>query len=179
MSIELLAKQGHSRVYEGLAAVDSVQLQQMRNDSLRCCFLRMEDSPNRLNTIANVYGLEYINDAAARSVNATLYALQHTTSPTVWIAFGNDNDTDYTPLRALALRKVSLLIVVGHNSDNLRRTFADVIPTIEDTNSIAQAVQLACYSGLDHGTVLLSPATRLGQPTDVAGAMFTLQVNEL
>ena len=104
MSIQQLATQGRERTYSGLAAIDTARLRQMRDSAIRNCFLRFEETTSRIEHVATIHGKEYINDAAARSVNATLYTLHRTSGPIVWIAMADDSGTDYTALRSIALR---------------------------------------------------------------------------
>lgn len=179
MSIELLANQGRDRVYGGLAAVDSSKFRQMRNNSLRSCFTRMEEASNRMEHVARIYGKVFINDAAARSVNATWYALENTEGGIIWIAFGGDNDTDYSSIRPIALRKVRMLICVGTDNSALKAAFQDSIPVIKEVETISAAVHCACYSTLENAKVIFSPATHQGLPEEAAGRMFCHEVNEL
>ncbi|MCQ2294867.1 MAG: hypothetical protein MJZ67_04365 [Bacteroidales bacterium] len=179
MSIELLANQGRDRVHGGLASIDSAKLRQIRNEGLRSCFLRLEEAPFRMEFVARIYGKGFINDAAARSVNATMYAIENTEGSIIWIAFGGDHDTDYSRLRSCVLRKVRMLICVGMDNDNLHKAFQDIIPVIKDADSIATAVHCACYSPLDDVKVLFSPATPQGLSDETAGRMFRHEVNEL
>ena len=179
MSIELLAKQGRDRIYGGLASIDSSRLRQMRDQSLRTCFSRFDEAEYRLEYVARIYGMEFINDAAGRSVNATWYALQRLEGSVIWIAFGGDSQADYSRLHSLALSKVRMLICVGGDSRSLHEAFDHVIPTIVDVDSIGSAVHAACYSGLTDVKVLFSPATRQGLSDRTAGLLFRREVNEL
>lgn len=179
MSIELFATQGRDRVHNGLAAVDSVKLRQMRNNGLRSCFSRMEEASYRMEYVARIYGKEFVNDAAARSVNATWYTLENTEGNIIWIAFGGDSQADYQRLRALALRKVHMLICVGADTADLHAAFDSVIPVVKDADSIATAVHQACYSTLENAKVVFSPATPQGLDDETAGRIFRHQVNEL
>lgn len=179
MSIELLAKQGRTRVYGGLAAIETSHLRQMRDSTLRSCFARIEETAYRMEHVAHIHGKEYINDAASVSVNATWYTIEKTDGAIIWIALGDDNQVDYTRLRTLALRKVSMLICVGNDNSNLHRTFNGIVPEIIDVDTIAAAVQASCYSGIDHAKVLLSPATQPPTTPQELGREFRHQVNEL
>ena len=179
MSIELLATQGRGRVYGGLAAIDSDRLRQMRDATLRSCFSRFDESRFRMEHVANIHGIEFINDAAARSVNATWYALQRVEGSIVWIAFGGDSQADYRRLESLALRKVRMLICVGSNSRRLHEAFDTIVPSIVDVESIGTAVHAACYSGFTNAKVLFSPATPQGLSDETAGIIFNREVNEL
>ena len=179
MSLELLAKQGRDRIYGGLAAIDSSRLRQMRDPAIRTCFARFDEADFRLEYVARIHGIEFINDAAARSINATWYALQRIGGRIIWIAFGGDNQSDYRRLQTLALRKVSMLICVGSDNHQLHEVFQHAVPTIIDVDSIGSAVHAACYSGIADATVLFSPATRHGLSDETAGLLFRHEVNEL
>lgn len=179
MSIETLAKQDCSRVHGGLAAVESSKLRQMRNASLRSCFTRFDESSYRMEYVARINGKEFINDAAGRSVNATWYALENTEGSIIWIASADDNDTDYTMLRSVALRKVRMLLCVGADDSNLRRSFQGIVPVIESCDSIGAAVNRACYSNIERVKVLYSPASADLLTPEMAGEVFRHEVNEL
>ena len=170
MSIETLALQGRDRIHCGLAAVESDRLRQMRDAALRACFTRMEDAAGRM---------EYINDAAARSVNATWYSLRHLEGGVVWIAFGGDSQADYRQLCQPALCKVRMLVCVGSDNSHLHQAFHEAVPIIRDADSIADAVHIASSSGLEGAKVLFSPATRHGLSDDTASRLFRHEVNEL
>ena len=179
MSIETLAKQGRSRVHGGLAAVETTRLRQMRNNTLRSCFTRFDESSYRMNYVARIHGKEFVNDAAARSVNATWYTLENTEGSIIWIAAGNDNATDYTALRQVALRKVRMLLCVGTDNRRLHDSFKGVVPSIVDVDTIGEAVHKACYAGMEHAKVIYSPASNEPLTAEQAGEIFRHEVNEL
>lgn len=179
MSIETLATQGRDRVHTALAAIETEKLRHMRDNALRTCFARLEDTTHRMEHVARIYGKEFVNDAAARSVNATWYTLENTEGSVIWIAFGGDSQADYTRLRELALRKVRMLICVGGDTANLHRAFRDSVAVIEDADSIAAAVHSACYSPIAGAKVVFSPATKHGLDDETAGRIYRQEVNEL
>ena len=179
MSIELLAKQGRDRVYGGLAAIESARLRQMRDSSVRACFTRFDEARNRLEYVARIRGLEFINDAAARSVNATWYSLQRMEGGVIWLAFGGDSTANYQQLHQLALRKVRMLICIGNDNAALHQAFQTAVPIIKDADTIKAAVNAAYYSGFDNLKVLFSPSTRQGLSDECAGMIFRNEVNEL
>ena len=179
MSIQLLATQGRDRIHSGLAAIDSSRLRQMRNTAIRTCFSRLDEAEYRLQYEARIHDMEFINDAAARSVNATWYALQRLSGDIIWIAFGGDSQSDYRRLQTLALCKVRMLICVGADNAPLHDAFRHVVPTIVDADTIGAAVRTACRSGISEATVLFSPATPQGLSDETAGLLFRHEVNEL
>lgn len=178
MSIELLAKQGRDRVYGGLASIESDKLRQIRDIQLRSCFTRFDETTRRMELVARIHGVEFVNDAAARNINATWYSLQKTEGSIVWIAFGGDETADYARLRSLVLMKVRMLICVGSNNEALHKAFKDIVQIV-DVDSIGVAVHTACYCGYDNTKVILSPATREGLSDESASEIFCHEVNEL
>ena len=186
MSIQQLATQGRDRLHSGLAAVDTALLSHMRDESLRSCFRRIEQTPHRMQHVACIYRKEYIDDSASRTVNATWYTLQKIQDPVVWIAFGRDmngegmgRQEDYSPLLPVVLRKVRMIIVVGGDTRMLHQTFRAAAGQVVDADSLEAAVAIASAYPVDHVKVLLSPATDCGLSTSEAGRQFTQLVNEL
>ncbi|MCQ2295857.1 MAG: hypothetical protein MJZ45_00480 [Bacteroidales bacterium] len=178
MSIELLAKQGRDRIYGGLASIETDKLRQIRDAQLRSCFARMDETRRRMELVARIHGIDFLNDAAARSVNATWYTLQRTEGSIIWIAFGGDDAADYARLRSLVLMKVRMLICVGSDNEALHKAFNGCVQIV-DAESIGSAVHKACYSGYDGAKVILSPATREGLSDESASDIFCHEVNEL
>lgn len=179
MTIETLAKQGRDRIHTGLAGIDTQRLKAMRNASLRACFNRLEDTRYKLEFVARVRGREYINDAASRSINSTWYALESTQGGLIWIADAPKADADYSRLVPPALRKVRMLLIVGGDSERMRKSFSGIIPTIEACPSMATALQKAYRYESDDVKVLYSPACNNGDATEELGETFRHEVNEL
>ena len=151
MTIETLAVQGRDRIHTGLAGIDTQRLKAMRNASLQSCFNRMEE---------------------------TRY-LESTKGGLIWIADAPKSDVDYSRLVPPALRKVRMLLIVGGDSECMRKSFSGVIPTIEACPSMADALQKAYRYEADDVKVLYSPACDNGQPVEDCGNAFRQEVNEL
>ncbi len=147
-------------MHSGLAAVDSARLRQMRSETLRSCFARFDEASYRMEYVARIHGKEFVNDAAARSINATWYTLENTEGGIIWIATGGNNHVDYSPLRSVALRKVRMLLCVGDDNRHLHESFKGIVPNIVDADSIGTAVHKACYSNLDRCQGCLFPRHR-------------------
>ena len=171
--------QGRDRVHTGLAGLDTQRLKNMRNEALRSCFNRLEDTRYRLEFVARVRGREYINDAASRTINATWYSLEKSQGGLIWIADANDQSADYSRLVPPALRKVRMLLIVGGDSERMRKSFSGIIPTIEACPSMAAALQKAYRYEADDVKVLYSPACDNGQTVEDRGEAFRHEVNEL
>jgi UDP-N-acetylmuramoylalanine-D-glutamate ligase len=179
MTIETLVKEGRERTHIGLAGIDTQRLKAIRNASLRACFNRMEETRYRLEFVARVRGREYINDAAARTINATWYSLESTSGGVIWIADAPKDVIDYSRLLPVALRKVRMLLIIGGDSDLMRSAFAGTVPAIEACPSMADALQKAYRYEADDVKVLYSPACDNGSSVTDEGEEFRHQVNEL
>lgn len=176
MTIETLTKQ--SNTHTGLAGIDTARLKAIRNASLRACFNRMEDTRYRMEFVARILDREYINDAAARTVNATWYTLESLEGGLIWVVCGSNSETDYSRLLPVALRKVRMLLVIGPDAQ-LRKTFAGTIPTIVSCNNMAEALHHAYLYESTDVRVVFSPACNDGTPTEALGDAFRREVNEL
>ena len=179
MTIDTLVKEGRERTHIGLAGIDTQRLKAIRNASLRARFNRMEETRYRLEFVARVRGREYINDAAARTINATWYSLESTSGGLIWIADAPKTAIDYSRLVPPALRKVRMLLIVGGDSEQMRKAFSGVVPTIEVCPTMADALQKAYHYDSDDVKVLYSPACDNGAAVVDEGEEFRLQVNEL
>lgn len=112
---------------------------------------------HRLEPVATIGGVEYINDSKATNVDSVWYALQAMTRPTVWIAGGTDKGNDYGVLMPLVREHVRALVCMGLDNAKLVRSFTGVVP-VYDTSSLAEAMAV-CREVAEAGdTVLLSPA---------------------
>lgn len=112
---------------------------------------------HRLEQVAVIDGVEYINDSKATNIDSVWYALQAMTKPTIWIAGGTDKGNDYEVLLPLVREHVKALVCLGVDNAKLVRSFTGVVP-VYDTHSLSDAVD-ACRVCAESGdTVLLSPA---------------------
>ncbi len=136
---------------------------------------------HRLEPVAVVDGVEYINDSKATNVDSVWYALQAMTRPTVWIAGGTDKGNDYAPLMPLVREHVKAVVCLGLDNAKLVRSFTGVVP-VYDTASLASALA-ACREVAEPGdTVLLSPACAsfdLFRNYEDRGAQFKQAVRNL
>ncbi len=117
-----------------------------------------QNAPHRLEIVATVNGVTYINDSKATNVDSVFYALSSMTAPTVWIAGGQDKGNDYGPLDAAVRQRVTALVCLGKDNEAIKAYFAGQIKTIVETQDMAEAVRLARSLAVPGGVVLLSPA---------------------
>ena len=113
---------------------------------------------HRLESIAVIKGVQYINDSKATNVDAVFYALDAMTTPVIWIAGGVDKGNDYTQIHQLVKKKVKALICMTAYPESLTTAFGNVIEEIMITENVDEAIRLAAHYAEDGDTVLLSPA---------------------
>lgn len=156
--INELALQGRHNIYNSMAAALSAKVMHIRNESIRRSLMSFKGLEHRLEKVAKVKGVMYINDSKATNVNAVWYALEGIDTPVVWIAGGKDKGNDYSCLFDLVKSKVKALICLGKDNAKLYRDFGDKVPRICEVRSAKEAVAQA-YRWAEKGdTVLLSPA---------------------
>ena len=112
---------------------------------------------HRLQYVATVRGVRYVNDSKATNVNSCWYALESMTSPTVLILGGTDKGNDYSEIDALVQEKCHTLIFMGKDNGKLIQHFGAMGIKHISTDNLADAVQAAYQSANKGDTVLLSP----------------------
>jgi UDP-N-acetylmuramoylalanine--D-glutamate ligase len=158
MTLEELALQGKHNVYNSMAAGITANLIGIRNESIRQALSSFENVEHRLEFVARIHGIDFINDSKATNVNSTWYALETAEAPVIWIAGGIDKGNDYSKLEEMVVQKVKAIICLGIDNSKLIELFADKVDAIYETLSAEQAVLTAYAIGKKGDTVLLSPA---------------------
>ncbi len=158
MFINELALQGKHNVYNSMAAALSAKVMNLSNPVIRESLASFQNIEHRLEKVAKVRGVLYVNDSKATNVNSVWYALDSIHTPIVWIAGGKDKGNDYSSLFDLVKDRVKALICLGVDNAKLYRNFKDKIPVICEVRSAAEAVAKAYELSQPGDTVLLSPA---------------------
>lgn len=116
------------------------------------------NAPHRLEKVATINGVTYINDSKATNVDSVKYALGTFSEPLVWIAGGVDKGNDYSLISHLVLEKVKVLIILGPHKEPLLTSFGGKLPLILEAADMAEAISLAQANSQIGDVVLLSPA---------------------
>ncbi|HNE50377.1 MAG: UDP-N-acetylmuramoyl-L-alanine--D-glutamate ligase [Chitinophagales bacterium] len=157
MPISELSIHGIHNSYNSMAAAISAKLVGVRNEKIRESLEDFQNLEHRLEFVATIKGVDFINDSKATNVNSTWYALESMTKSTVLIAGGVDKGNDYTLLKDLVNSRVKAIICLGKDNEKLHAAFASEVGYIVDAQSMEQAVRMA-YNIADKGdVVLLSP----------------------
>jgi UDP-N-acetylmuramoylalanine--D-glutamate ligase len=158
MKITELALQGKHNLSNSMAAGMASRILDLRKEIVRESLENFENIEHRLEFVARVHGITFINDSKATNVNSAWYALESMDKPVIWVAGGTDKGNDYNELMELVKMKVKAIICLTKDSSKIRAAFAGVVDTIIDTDSAEQAVRVAYDLGKDGDSVLLSPA---------------------
>lgn len=158
MPIATLGLQGQHNVKNAMAATTVAQLLNIRKTTIRECLESFHGVEHRLEKVLKINNVNYINDSKGTNVNATFYALDSMSSPTVWIVGGVDKGNDYSELFALVNEKVKAIICLGENSDKIIQAFGNLVDVMVETSSMNDAVSIAYRLSKKGDSVLLSPA---------------------
>ncbi|NUM51660.1 MAG: UDP-N-acetylmuramoyl-L-alanine--D-glutamate ligase [Flavobacteriales bacterium] len=158
MSIHELALQGKHNIYNSLAASIAARFLDVSKEIIRESLSDFQNIEHRLEFVANIHGIEFINDSKATNVNSTWYALESATKPVIWIAGGVDKGNDYSSLAPLVKQKVKGIVCLGKDNSKIHAAFDEMIPQIADVSSATDAVQYAYKMAKAGFIVLLSPA---------------------
>jgi UDP-N-acetylmuramoylalanine--D-glutamate ligase len=153
---ELNLKGKHNRL-NSMAAGLAAQILNIHNDVIRESLQQFAGVDHRLQYIATIRGVRYINDSKATNVNSCWYALESMTTPTVLILGGTDKGNDYSEIDQLVLAKCHTLIFMGKDNTKLIRHFEALGVNYISTNTLQDAVQSAYQAAREGDTVLLSP----------------------
>jgi len=158
MNIEELSLQGKHNVYNSMASGLIAKVQELRNQTMKESMGSYVNIPHRLEHVAFIGGVNYINDSKATNVNSVWYALESFSTDIVLLLGGVDKGNDYDMLRDLVKQKVKAIICLGKDTSRIHDAFEDDVEVIVNSSSIDDAVQIASHLAAKGDTVLLSPA---------------------
>lgn len=149
---------GPHNLINTMSAVMAVHLAGASVDQIREGLKTFKNAPHRLESVAIINGVEFVNDSKATNVDSVVYGLGSYKGPLIWIAGGIDKGNDYTLIEDDVKKKVRVLICLGKENDKLRKAFGSVVNEIYETQSVKELVQLALRVSKPGDVVLLSPA---------------------
>ena len=158
MSIHDLALKGKHNTQNSLAAGIAARIVEIRKDIVRQSLEDFVNVEHRLEFVAKVNGVEFINDSKATNINSTWFALESMERPTVWIVGGVDKGNDYNELLPLVDEKVKAIICLGENNEKIKDAFASKVETLVEARTAVEAVAYAYRLARKEESVLLSPA---------------------
>ncbi|MDQ0967568.1 UDP-N-acetylmuramoylalanine--D-glutamate ligase [Flavobacterium sp. W4I14] len=182
MSISDLALQGKHNIYNSMASGIVSKVLELRNETIRESMGNFKNIEHRLEHVAKISGIDFINDSKATNVNSTWYALESMTSDVVLIMGGVDKGNDYNMLKDLVKSKVKAIVCLGKDNKRIHDAFEDDVEVIVNTFSADEAAQIAFHLAKRGDAVLLSPACAsfdLFKNYEDRGNQFKAAVREL
>ncbi len=157
MSIYDFTLKGKHNQYNTMAACVTGATMNIRKEKIREAVQTFQNLEHRMEHVASIRGVEFINDSKATNVNSTWFALESMERPTVLILGGVDKGNDYSLIEDVVKEKVKAIVCLGVDNRKIHEAFGNMVPVI-DTASAAEAAG-AAFNQADKGdVVLLSPA---------------------
>jgi UDP-N-acetylmuramoylalanine--D-glutamate ligase len=153
-----LPVQGPHNSINAMAAVMAALSMGVTKDRILAGLKTFKNAAHRLEPVAEINKVVYINDSKATNVDSVFYALGSFQQPVILIAGGVDKGNDYDQIKELVKEKVKGLIALGKDNEKLEAYFGAMVPAFYGTDSIADAVAKASDWAVAGDVVLLSPA---------------------
>jgi UDP-N-acetylmuramoylalanine--D-glutamate ligase len=158
MSVYDFTLKGKHNQYNTMAACVAGTTMDIRKEKIRDAVITFQNLEHRMEFVASIRGVEFINDSKATNINSTWYALESMEKPTVLILGGVDKGNDYSLLNELVKEKVKAIICLGIDNKKIHEAFEGMVPVIQDVQSAEEAVGAAFAQASKGDVVLLSPA---------------------
>lgn len=152
------ALRGLHNAHNAAFAIRIAQFYQIPAETIQKALDDFQNVPHRMEAVATINGVEYINDSKATNVDAVYYALDAQEKPIVWIVGGQDKGNEYEELNDLVRAKVKQIICLGIDNHKITQQFLTFSIPIAETQSMTRALALAQESAESGDVVLLSPA---------------------
>lgn len=149
---------GPHNLINTMAAVSAVYLAGVPLEAIRDGLKTFKNAPHRLESVATIKGVEFVNDSKATNVDSVVYALGSYDNPLVWIAGGVDKGNDYSIIRDEVKKRVKVLICLGKDNEKLKKSFGGTVKEILETQNVKDCVHKAFTVAAPGDVVLLSPA---------------------
>jgi len=182
MSIYDFALKGKHNAYNTMAASIAASTLGIRKEKIREAVSNFHNLEHRMEFVATVKGIDFINDSKATNVNSTWYALESMQKKTVLVLGGVDKGNDYSLIAELVKEKVKAIICMGTDNKKIIEFFKEIVPVIVEADSANKAVAESFHLAEKGDVVLLSPACAsfdLFKNYEDRGRQFKAAVKEL
>ncbi|MCC6814957.1 MAG: UDP-N-acetylmuramoyl-L-alanine--D-glutamate ligase [Saprospiraceae bacterium] len=156
-SLKYSVLKGRHNAMNVSCSVIASQILGIDNNVVQLAIDSFKNDPHRLEYVASIEGVDYINDSKATNVDSVYWALDAMKSKIVWIAGGQDKGNNYSVILPLIQEKVKTLVALGVNNQKLIDFFSPYIPVL-DTHSMTECVEQCMNIASSGDKVLLSPA---------------------
>ncbi len=155
--LNLLPLKGKHNILNAMASIFATTLAGLKASKIKESLPTFKNAQHRMELIASLHGVDFINDSKATNIDAVYYALEAFTRPIIWIVGGVDKGNDYSALEQVT-GHVKAIICLGKDNQKIKDFFKDRYAIIEETQSMDEAVRMGYKLAKDREVVLLSPA---------------------
>ena len=118
---------------------------------------RFRGLPHRMEPVAEIGGVRWVNDSKGTNVGATVMSLESVDGPVLLIAGGTDKGSDLTPMLDPLRKRARTMVLIGKAADRFDRFFRGKVP-VERAATLEEAVRRCAEAARPGDTVLFSPA---------------------
>lgn len=144
---------------DSMAANINAMILDIRKENIKRSLSDWETVGHRQEYVDTIDGIMYYDDSKAENVNATWFTMESLVRPVVWIAGGNDTNTDYNDLKDTVRQNVRALVCIGKDNSRLKEAFSKAVSDIYEAKSVEEAVNIASLLAKEEDIVLFSPAS--------------------
>jgi UDP-N-acetylmuramoylalanine--D-glutamate ligase len=142
-----------------MAANINAMILDIRKENIKRSLSDWETVGHRQEYVDTIDGIMYYDDSKAENVNATWFTMESLVRPVVWIAGGNDSNTDYNDLKDTVRQNVRAMVCIGKDNSRLKDAFGKAVGDIYEAKSVEEAVNIASLLAKEEDIVLFSPAS--------------------
>ncbi len=157
-SVYDLVVEGKHNQYNAMAAGIAGTTLGIRKENIREAMQTYDGLPHRMEPVATIKGVEYINDSKATNINSTWFALESMKKPTVLILGGVDKGNEYSLIEDLIEEKVKAIVCMGKDNEKIHAALGSKVAKMVDAPNAKEAVEAAYALAQNGDAVLLSPA---------------------
>ncbi|MBO9150616.1 UDP-N-acetylmuramoyl-L-alanine--D-glutamate ligase [Chitinophaga sp. GCM10012297] len=182
MSMYDLALKGKHNLYNSMAAGIAGRTMDIRKEKIRESLSTFSSLEHRMEYVATVRGVDFINDSKATNVNSVWFALESMERPVILIMGGVDKGNDYSAIRDLVREKVKAIVCLGVDNRPIHEALSKDMEVMINTDNMKDAVAAAFRLSSKGDVVLLSPACAsfdLFKNYEERGRQFKEAVREL
>lgn len=154
-----LALKGKHNIYNSMAAGIAGRTMNIRKEKIRESLASFKSLEHRMEFVATVRGVDFINDSKATNVNSVWFALESIENrPIILIMGGVDKGNDYSAIRDLVKERVKAIVCLGVDNHLIQDALSKDVPQMVSTDNMEDAVRSAFQLSAKGDVVLLSPA---------------------
>jgi len=171
---------GDHNLQNALAAALTARLAGAEAPSIASALRSSPVLPNRMERVAGVQGVVWVNDSKATNVAAAMAAIDSLQGPLIVLLGGKDKGEDFSPLAACMVGKSTAVIAFGSAGQRIQRELGGRV-TVARVPTLEAALEISAKTARAGDTVLMTPACSSFDEFDnyeARGTMFRAWVAE-